>query len=154
MRLSSRRTEKQRNWVLLQRFLRAVSLCSLWVMWRATLIYLPMLCQKVSSISHGLTFPDPSQVSQGPNKESAPQAQTHQAPKVKTRRSVKSPFSTVRVPREISLHFLYVLNVWLQRWFPDHRMPKGTECEITPSRECLSRGSVPSSLPSSSIIAF
>lgn len=46
-------------------------------------------------------------------------------------------------------------NIWLYQWFPNHSMPKGTECEITPSRECLSRGSAPSSPShSSSIIAF
>lgn len=50
--------------------------------------------EKVSSIYHILTFSDSSQVSRGPNKESAPRATAYQAPKVKTRRSMKSPFSS------------------------------------------------------------
>lgn len=106
-----------------------------------TIIYLLMLCQKVSSIYHNLTFSDPSQVSQGPNKERDPQDTAYPAPKVKTRGSMKSPFSSWLMPQEISLHFLYIENIWLYRWLLNHRMPKGTKCEITPSRECLSRGS-------------
>lgn len=75
------------------------------------IIYLPMLCQKVSSIYHILTFSQSSQVSRGPNKESAPRATVYQAPKVKTWRSMKSPFSSRHTPREVYLHFLYVENI-------------------------------------------
>lgn len=82
----SQRKGKQRNWSLLQWFLPGVSLHSLSMIVEgdnSLIIYLPMLCQKVSSIYHNLTFSDPSQVSRGPNKESTPQATAYQAPKVK-----------------------------------------------------------------------
>lgn len=45
-----------------------------------------MLCQKVFTIYHSLTFSDPSQVSQGPNKKGAPQSKAYQAAKVKTQK--------------------------------------------------------------------
>lgn len=77
----------------------------------------------------------------GPHNKSAPQATSYRAPKVKTCRGMKSPFNSWLTAQETSLDFFYAENVWLYRWFPNQRMPKGPECEIAALRECLSRGS-------------
>lgn len=121
------------------------------------IIYLLMLCQKVSSIYHNLTFSDPLRVSQGPKRDSAPQATAYQAPKVKTQRSMKSPFSSWHTPQEIYPHFLYVVICKVYDFTSDSLT---TECQKAPSVRLFHWGNAyreaapHSPSHSSSIIAF